>query len=315
MTEVLVPAAAKAAHDARVRLLNHLERAGYAFVSSTPATHRLVAERSSRARAGNLRDVFGWGRAFHPDDLPPEVLDDLRRAGALIEDGSGCRSSLRVSTLDDRLHLHSSRGDDPQAVFLGPDSYRFVRFLDEVLAEAALPRRALDIGTGAGAGALTVASRARDARVTAGDINPMALGLAAANAAHAGLDLDIVEGSGLDAVSGDFDLIIANPPYIAGDGGRLYRDGGGALGGELALSWIEAGLTRLTPSGRFALYTGSPVVEGRHLLRDEIERLARTAGARVALEELDPDVFGGTLRQPAYRDVERIAAVGVVMSL
>jgi hypothetical protein len=30
-------------------------------------------------------------------------------------------------------------------------------------------------------------------------------------------------------------------------------------------------------------------------------------------EELDPDVFGGMLRRPAYDDVERIAAVGAVI--
>ena len=149
----------------------------------------------------------------------------------------------------------------------------------------------------------------------ASDINPVALALTAANAAHSGLRVTCVETSGLDAAPGVFDLIIANPPYVAGDSGRAYRDGGGRLGGELALSWIEAGLSRLMPGGLFALYTGSPVVEGRHLLRAEIERLAAGASARLTWEELDPDVFGGTLRQPAYAEVERIAAVGVVLSV
>lgn len=313
MTDLL-SRSAEATHAARVALLNGLQTAGYDFVSPTPGTHRLVADRLARARAGDLRDIFGWGRPFGAADLAPALLAALEGSGGLTQDGPVLRSALRVSRLDERLHLHSMRGGDPNAVFLGPDSYRFVRFLHALL-DGAAPGRVLDIGTGAGAGALALAVRCPDAEVVAGDINPLALALTAANAVHSGCRVALAEGPGLVAAPGDFDLIVANPPYVAGASGRAYRDGGGPLGGELALSWIEAGLSRLPPGGRFALYTGSPVVEGRHLLRIEIERLAAAASARLTWEELDPDVFGGTLRQSAYAEVERIAAVGVVIAL
>lgn len=313
MTDVL-SRPAEATHAARVALLNGLEAAGYDFISPTPSTHRLVAERAPRARAGDLRDIFGWGRPFAASDLPPDLLGALEAMGGLVGNAESLRSTVRVSRLDGRLHLHSARGGDPHAVFLGPDSYRFVRFLAPLVKQAGLTR-VLDIGAGAGAGALAVAARAPEAEIFASDINPLALAFTAANAAHGGCRVTCVEGSGLDAAPGVFDLITANPPYVAGDSGRAYRDGGGRLGVDLALSWIEAGLTRLTPGGRFALYTGSPVVEGRHLLRAEIEHLAARASARLTWDELDPDVFGGMLRQPAYAEVERIAAVGVVISV
>lgn len=56
---------------ALVALLDLLAAAGYDFVSPTPATHRRVASRRERARAANLRDIFGWGRPFDPNDLDP----------------------------------------------------------------------------------------------------------------------------------------------------------------------------------------------------------------------------------------------------
>jgi len=190
-----------------------------------------------------------------------------------------------------------------------------VRFLDAALRDAPAPADAIDIGAGAGAGALAIAARAPGARVTAGDVNPLALRYLAANAAHAGLPIEIVHGPGLAPTKGAFDLIAANPPYIADRSGRTYRDGGGPLGADLALEWVEAGLARLRSGGRFLLYTGSPIVEGRDPLRVELHRLAQAADAKFDYEELDPDVFGGTLRQEAYSEVERIAAVGATFTL
>ena len=273
-----------------------------------------MASRLPRARRGDLRDVFGWGRPFEPDDLDPTLLTLLREARLLVEEGALFRSKVRVSTLDGRLHVHSARSGAQDAVFLGPDSYRFVRFLDALTRDGVPCATILDIGAGAGAGALAMAARRPDARVVAGDVNPLALTYLAANAAHARLVVETVEGAGPQAASDEFDLIIANPPYVAGGDGRIYRDGGGALGADLALDWVETGLGRLRPGGRFALYTGSPIIEGRDLLHAELERIAAGVGARLTYEELDPDVFGGMLGQQAYSQVERIAAVGAVLT-
>ena len=314
MTDAAPLAASHTQWTALVGLLDRLAAEDYAFVTPTPSTHRRVASRLGRARPDDLRDIFGWGRLFAQADLDPALLATMRTADIVVQDGPLFRSAVRVSTLDGRLHLHSARSDSANAVFLGPDSYRFVRFLDAVARQGGPRDTILDVGAGAGAGALAMAARSPGARVVASDVNPLALTYLTANAAHSGLAVETVQGPGPQAAAGLFDLVVANPPYVADSEGRTYRDGGGALGADLALDWVEAGLARLRPQGRFALYTGSPVVEGRDLLRAELERLAGGVGARLAYEELDPDIFGGMRGQEAYSQVERIAAVGAVLT-
>lgn len=295
-------------------VLGRLEAAGYDFVTPTPATHARVAERLDRARPGHLRDIFGWTRPFDAADLPAALVEALERAGVVRSAGDGLAAlTVRVSRLDGRLVLHSARSIEADAVFLGPDSYRFVNLIDQVLADGRPVARALDIGAGAGAGALAVAARRPGASVIGGDLNATALRYLDVNAAHAGLDVRPVHGDGLGAVDGAFDLIVANPPYIAGRGGRLYRDGGGLMGAELALDWVRAGLPRLTVGGRFVLYTGAAVVEGVDGVRTALEGLL-TEDIALAYRELDPDVFGGLLARDDYREVERIAAVGAVLT-
>jgi methylase of polypeptide subunit release factors len=218
-----------------------------------------------------------------------------------------------VSTVDGRLHLHSAPTRDPDAVFLGPDSYRYVRFLRQVIGDSPAFGTALDIGVGAGVGALTLAALAPAARVTGSDINERALRLARLNSLHAGTPLILKHCSGVPA-PGAFDIICANPPYIAGRAKRAYRDGGDQLGAALALEWVRDGVRRLSEGGRFLLYTGSAIVAGRDGVREALLRIAEEQGLHLSYEEIDPDVFGGTLRQDAYRDVERIAAVGAVLT-
>lgn len=295
-------------------LLDRLAAAGYRYVSPTPNTHRLVSARRSEARAGDLRDVFGWGLPFRREDLDESLVELMAAAGVLVE-GPRLSSTIRVSTLDERLHIHSARSAEDEAVFLGPDSYRFVRFLDGVLGPMPAHAVVTDIGAGAGAGALAVAARWRGARITGVDVNPKAVAFLQANAAHAGLPVRATRGAGLNEVEEAQDLIVANPPFVVDPEKRTYRHGGGPLGADLALDWTAGALARLKPGGRFALYTGSPVVEGRDLLRAELGSAARAAGARLDYTEIDPDIFGSLLRQEAYHEVERIAAVGAVFSL
>lgn len=301
------------ADRALLDLLGELSVRDYAFITPTPGTHAYVAGRLARSRPGSLRDALGWCRPFALADLPENVGEALRTAGVLSPCGDLVRSTIRVASLGERLHLHSAPGSDRDAVFLGPDSYRFVRFLEGILGDAAFTGRALDIGVGAGAGALAIAARSPSAEVIGLDVNPKALRLLAVNAAHSGAAVRGVLGNGLHAVDGGFDLIIANPPYIAGSGGRTYRDGGGDRGAALGLDWARQSIPRLNPGGRLVMYTGSPIVEGQDAVQSRLEALAAASGLGFSYEEIDPDVFGGTLAGPAYRDVERIAAVGAVL--
>lgn len=297
-------------------LLAYLADRGYHFVSPTPATHRRVRARTPAPQKPGLRDIFGWNRVWLPEAVDPDLLRLMEAAGAIAQepDADWVRSVYRISTIDGRLFAHSAPTSDPMAIFLGPDSYRYARFIQQTLGTEGSFERALDIGVGAGVGAVTLAALCPQAHVLGTDINPAALRMARLNATHAGLEIDLVECSGLPPGSAAFDVICANPPFIAGEVSRIYRDGGGALGEALSLAWVESGLRRLRPGGRFILYTGSAIVEGRDGVRAGLERLASVAGCRLAYEEIDPDIFGGNLRLGAYADVERIAAVGAVLT-
>lgn len=303
----------RSADDALLDLLSRLDAAGYAFVSPTPATHSLVQRRRTASAEDFLRDVLGWGRVFDPKDAPAWLMRALIDAEALVTGEAGCTSIIRVSTLDGRLHLHSASSRHEEAVFLGPDSYRYVRFIHQALTGLSF-NFALEIGVGAGAGALALAALQPRSQTTATDINPQALRLARLNARHSRLALDIQPGT-LPSGSGLFDLIVANPPYIAGRHGRLYRDGGDHYGAETALDWAAGSLPRLGPGGRFLIYTGAPVVAGVDQVLAALKALTVRHGATLTYDEIDPDVFGGSLGSSAYHDVERIAAVGAVITM
>ena len=88
----------------------------------------------------------------------------------------------------------------------------------ELLVDLALGRpfaSALDLGTGSGAIALAL-KKHRQARVVAVEASAAALVVAKRNAAKHGLDIDFRHGRWFDPVAGErFDLIVANPPYVA----------------------------------------------------------------------------------------------------
>ena len=77
----------------------------------------------------------------------------------------------------------------------------------------------LDLGTGSGAIAVTLAAEAPDAQVVASDISADALAVARQNACRHGVEerIEWVRADGLDALAGPFDLIVSNPPYIRDD--------------------------------------------------------------------------------------------------
>lgn len=77
--------------------------------------------------------------------------------------------------------------------------------------------RVLDIGTGSGAIAISLKAARSDWQVTASDISTEALQLAKENSVTNHVTLDFVESDVFSQVTGTFDVIISNPPYIAHD--------------------------------------------------------------------------------------------------
>lgn len=99
---------------------------------------------------------------------------------------------------------------DPQVLIPRPET--------ELLVELALERRpatVLDVGTGSGAIALAVADELPECEVTATDTSPSALGVARANAERVGLGERVRFLPGTLPDEEDFELILANLPYVA----------------------------------------------------------------------------------------------------
>ncbi len=302
--------------QALVTLLGALDERGYRFTTITPASHQRVLDRRPARIARTVEDVFGWSLPFGERLLPPDLLEPLRASGGLEDVHGALRARLRVSSVEGRLYVHSAYPTlAADAVFLGPDSYRFARLIAAELRRHPLKpgARVVDIGTGAGVGALTVSTLAPDASLLGTDVNADALRLARVNAAAAGVTIETIETSALDGIEGAFDLVLLNPPFIADDGDRAYRDGGGLHGGQLSLDLARAALAKLAPGGRLILYTGSAIVGGQDVLRKELTQMAG-GGLTLAYDELDPDIFGEELSNPAYADVDRIALVSAVFT-
>lgn len=122
-----------------------------------------------------------------------------------------------------------------QRQFYGRDFHVDARVLDprpetEMLIEAALAEpfdAVLDLGTGSGAIVATLLAERPDARGVGADVSQDALDVAAQNAALLGVEnrLQLVKSDWFANVTGVFDLIVSNPPYIAaGEMDGLQRE-------------------------------------------------------------------------------------------
>jgi methylase of polypeptide subunit release factors len=282
-----------------------LAELGYDFTTVTPESHRRVLARPDRRIARTVRDVFGWSLPFDRALLPAHIVDALRTGGALDETGDQLESRIRFSSLRGRVYVHSAYPTDHEhAVFFGPDTYRFCAALAKAVTGA---RRVVDLGAGSGAGGISLAERCDV--ITLADCNPLAATYGRVNAHLAGCAdrVELAIGDLFEAVHGPVELVIANPPYLADSGSRLYCDGGGDLGTGLSLRIVEEALARLAPGGKLVLYTGSPIQDGVDPIRRAVTPLL--AHAKWRYRELDPDVFGEELATDTYAGVERIAAV------
>jgi release factor glutamine methyltransferase len=161
----------------------------------------------------------------------------------------------------------------------------------ETLVEAALKflatrlePRVLDIGTGSGAIAIAIAANAFEARIKATDISKEALEVALRNAIRHRCDdrIDLIAADLFPADDSRFDLIVSNPPYVAGadletlqpeirlhEPRQALVDGGDGLGFYRRIA--AESRPRLNPDGAVMVEIGAGQVS-------EVEALFRRAG-------------------------------------
>ena len=110
------------------------------------------------------------------------------------------------------FHGHSFKVDE-RVLIPRPETEELV---DLILSENPNTNiKVLDIGTGSGAIALSLAAERANWQVTASDISQDALDLAQENAEAIDIAIDFVQSDCFQAITGKYDIIVSNPPYIS----------------------------------------------------------------------------------------------------
>ncbi len=238
-----------------------------------------------------IREAWRLGRARLQDSLSP-ALD----ARLLLEHASGRDHAYLIAHDDEPLAagalvayerlLERAVAHEPIPYLLGHAPFFGREFIvtqdvliprpeTEQLVEYALAwgrargeLRAVDVGTGSGCIAVSLAASLPRATIVAVDVSPAALSVAAANAArHASGRVGLVRGNLLEAIAPGFDLITANLPYIAPEewptlpiGVKSYEPvlalDGGEGGLRLIRELLPQAAERLRPGGLLLLEIG-----------------------------------------------------------
>jgi release factor glutamine methyltransferase len=156
---------------------------------------------------------------------------------------------------------------DKRALVPRPETEEFVEFLDPEIRGQKSEVRIIDVGTGSGVIALSLAAKFPDAEIIATDISDDALLLAGENAVRLETArVQFLKSDLLEHVDGKFDLIVANLPYISRHdrdqlAPEVLRDPKVALfagekGDEIIRRLIETAPSHLSRNGLLALEIG-----------------------------------------------------------
>lgn len=301
--------------QALLYLLNFLKQQDYQFTAITPLSHQRILDRKQNDvnKEITLKDIFGWNLGFKKTDLDPALFSILEEHQLLKIQENLYLSQVRVASLNNALFIHSAFPTIEQdAVFFGPDTYRFAYHLKQYLASRSDPlKRAVELCCGTSAAAISMAKYFPDYdELIVADLNPKALLYSQMNIDFAGLKkIHPVQSDLFANLQGQFDLIFANPPYLIDPHQRQYRHGGDELDGNaLSFRIIKEGIQHLNPRGCIFLYTGVTVTQDGNRFLAHLENLMKQyKNISWSYEEIDPDIFGEELEQPAYQHVDRIA--------
>jgi release factor glutamine methyltransferase len=169
---------------------------------------------------------------------------------------------------------------DKRAMIPRPETEQLVEFVESKIENR--ESRIVDVGTGSGVIALSLAAKFPEAKILAVDVSDDALELAQENAVRLNLSdrVGFLKSRLLENVEGAFDLIIANLPYISTQdrhtlSREVLRDPevalfAGTRGDELVRELIAQAPSRLRPGGMLALEIG--LVQSEALLSAMAEK-------------------------------------------
>lgn len=226
--------------------LDHLPRASRLL-------RQLVATRL------NVAETHVWA---HPDrPLPPAVLQRLVQDCDALADGQPL-----AYVFGETPFLSWTFATDARALAPRPETEALAEYVI-TRCQATPPRTIIDLCTGSGVLGLALALAFPQAQVLLTDISPMALALAAENTARHQLQdrVSLHRGNLWDAVPANhtFDLIVANPPYVACD------------------DPVETTVTCHEP--QLALYSGANGLDHLHRILQRLPQFANP-GATVGFE-------------------------------
>jgi release factor glutamine methyltransferase len=184
-----------------------LHRAADALAAQGVETPRLDAELL-------LGTALGRSRTDLYTDLR-RSLDDEERSAVNELVGRRARREPLAYILGEWGFRRLSLRVDARALIPRPETEILVERCLALLAGLEAPR-VLDVGVGCGGIALAIADEHPGARVTGVDTSEDALALTRENIERTGIAVDL-DRAGFEAAEGDWDLVVANPPYVAPD--------------------------------------------------------------------------------------------------
>ena len=194
-----------------------------------PATvHQLVASARRRLRAAGIpegeadldarllaQEVLGWDAArFLASEAEHSVAGFEASYNSLV---------ARRAAREPFAYIVGRRefwglvfAVSPAVLIPRPETELVVEVALELFPDRETPLRAVDVCTGSGCLAVALGHERPNARLVATDLSAAALEIARGNVARHGMTqrVELVRSDLLTALTGPFDLIISNPPYV-----------------------------------------------------------------------------------------------------